>query len=286
MKPAVPDVASIESGLATLGPQGVSLLHALQDLVSRLAAKCGAVALRFPPLMSVQDLDALDYFRNFPHLGLAAAPILDSEHQGFSQTSEHRSELPSTVLSNARYMLPSAACYAVYAHLKGQVVEPPFLVTTFATCFRNETAYTGLERLWAFTMQEIVCFGTVEQARRHVDAGLEAILAMASSLGITLRVETATDPFFDRRSSVALLQEKAPTKRELLYGTVAVASVNFHRNFFGDRFNIRDAAKGKPVFTSCVAFGLERWMHMLLDHFGGNAVAATNAINRIDPAVS
>jgi seryl-tRNA synthetase len=235
--------------------------------------------------MNVQDLDAADYFRNFPHLGLAAAPITDSEHLRLSQVSEQRSELPSTALSNARYMLPSAACYAVYAQLKGQIIETPLRVTTSATCFRNETAYEGLERLWAFTMQEIVCFGTVDHARQHVETGLEAIRAMASAIGITLDVEIATDPFFDRRSPVALLQEKAPTKRELLFGTLAVASVNFHRNFFGDRFNIRDS-QAKPVFTSCVAFGLERWMHMLLQHFDGDAVTAVETVNQIDPAVS
>jgi len=280
MSAPLPEIASTQRGLSTLGPQGLMLLSALQGMVARLAEECGAVAARFPPLMSVEDLDALDYFRNFPHLGLAAARIADAEHDTLAGACEHRHEVPASALDGARYMLPSAACYGIYARLRDSVIDAPLVVTTTATCFRNETAYEGLERLWAFTMQEIVCLGTLEQTRQHIDAGLQSIRARAAALGIELGVETATDPFFDKRSPVALLQEKAPTKRELLYGTLAVSSVNFHRNFFGDRFSIRDAA-GKPVFTSCVAFGLERWMHMLLKHFDGDAIAAADAVNAL-----
>lgn len=276
----LPAVASTRGGLATLGPDGLQLMSALQRMVMRLAQACGAQQARFPPLLRVEDLDALDYFRNFPHLGLAAAPLADSQLPALAASREARHALCAHELGEARHLLPSAACYGVYAHLRGATLTQPLYVTTTATCFRNETAYEDLQRLWAFTMQEIVCLGPLNEAQAHLERSLAAIVAAVASLGIELRVELATDPFFDRQSPVARFQERAPTKRELLYEGLAVSSVNFHRNFFGERFSIRDTA-GAPVFTSCVAFGLERWMHMLLQRYGGDAAAATAAVDTL-----
>jgi hypothetical protein len=42
------------------------------------------------------------------------------------------------------------------------------------------------------------------------------------------------------------------------FGEIAIASLNLHRNFFGERLSI--AFDGQPAFTSCVGFGLERWL--------------------------
>ena len=39
---------------------------------------------------------------------------------------------------------------------------------------------------------------------------------------------------------------------------LAVASINRHGAFFGDRFQIRDA-RGTPAHSACIAFGLDRW---------------------------
>ena len=48
---------------------------------------------------------------------------------------------------------------------------------------------------------------------------------------------------------------------------MAIASLNFHRTFFGERFDIRHPA-GDPVCTGCVAFGLERWLYACIREFG------------------
>jgi hypothetical protein len=69
------------------------------------------------------------------------------------------------------------------------------------------------------------------------------------------------------------MQKLFPTKEEFLYdGKLAIASVNFHRNFFGERCDIR-LPDGSAAFTGCVAFGLERWLSALGDLFtDGTAV--------------
>ena len=74
------------------------------------------------------------------------------------------------------------------------------------------------------------------------------------------------------------MQKLFPQKEEMVYGrSLAIASLNFHRNFFGERCGIR-TADGEPAFTGCVAFGIERWLHALLERFAGDAGAATRAV--------
>ncbi len=47
---------------------------------------------------------------------------------------------------------------------------------------------------------------------------------------------------------------------------LAVGSVNLHRNYFGEAFEI--SRNGISACSACVAFGLERWIAAILDHFG------------------
>jgi seryl-tRNA synthetase len=60
-------------------------------------------------------------------------------------------------------------------------------------------------------------------------------------------------------------------------GSLAIASVNFHRNFFGERCRIRTADE-KFAFTGCVAFGIERWIQALLEVFRDDTEAIASAI--------
>ena len=58
-------------------------------------------------------------------------------------------------------------------------------------------------------------------------------------------------------------------KHELVFGgDLALASTNFHRDFFGETFDI--ARDGAPAFSGCAAFGLERWLHALLAIHGAD----------------
>jgi hypothetical protein len=51
-------------------------------------------------------------------------------------------------------------------------------------------------------------------------------------------------------------------------GRLAIGSVNFHRNYFGEAFEI--SRDGREAFSGCVAFGLERWIYAFLERFGMN----------------
>jgi hypothetical protein len=78
----------------------------------------------------------------------------------------------------------------------------------------------------------------------------------------------ATDPFFNPSGNPKFLMQKLdPVKTEMTFaGRLAIGSTNFHRNFFGQTFDIR--RNGKEAFSGCVAFGMERWIYAILRRFG------------------
>src|SRR5438128_11685379 len=95
----------------------------------------------------------------------------------------------------------------------------------------------------------------------------ERIQAFSGALGLAVEIEVATDPFYRRDDPRVAMQRLFPVKEEFVYGgNVAFASLNYHRNFFGERCAI-STADGSPAFTSCVAFGIERWLYAMLDRF-------------------
>ncbi|MES4890687.1 hypothetical protein [Streptomyces sp. NPDC096012] len=271
-----------DNGLGVLGADELRLLRAFDSLALSWAHQWGAQERRYPFLLSPRDLEAIDYYENFPHLGLAAVAA-DPERLAQLRAGARSplEQLPAGVLGDASLALPSAACYSVYFHLRDQTLaaaENRF--TTVATCFRNETHYEGLRRLLGFSMREIVFVGSADGAREHLEQAKEQVLGLAGRLGLAVSTEVATDPFFDRNGSRATMQRLFPVKEEFVVDGLAIGSVNYHRNFFGERCSI-SLPDGSPASTSCLAFGLERWVHALTARFGDARSAAEAVLDAV-----
>jgi seryl-tRNA synthetase len=270
----------VRQGLATLGPDAIRIRELLEQRFLGWAAECDAVKMLFPPLMAVEDLDGLDYFRNFPHLALVVSRIREENLQDDYIAAGSVKSISNSHLATSEYVLPSAACYNIYIHLRDSTLEKPTYITTVASCFRNEVEYKGLQRLWGFSMREIVCIGPIEAVQSHLETFKERILRFANQIELPLETQVATDPFYQTQSARTLMQQLFPVKEEFVYGgSVAIASVNFHRNFFGERCAIKTSNE-QAAFSGCVAFGIERWIHALLEHFRGDVDLITKVISR------
>ncbi len=272
---------SSTQGMATITPAGVAVFNSLEDLFLNWASHCDAQEVRYPSLVRVRDLDALDYFRNFPQLVMCACTLHDEAQDHYGQRRQGGSgaeAVPATHLRDPEYCLPPAACYNVYLSLRGRELPSSEYFTTVASCFRSESHFRGLERLRGFSMREIVCVGTAEAVKAHLSAYRMLIGTFMNHLGLPVAFEPATDPFFDKNSTAARAGRIFPTKEELVYdGKLAIASINYHRRFFGKRCAI--TVEGQEASTGCVAFGIERWMHALAEKFGNNAQRITASLN-------
>jgi hypothetical protein len=254
------------AGLQALGSDEARLLQMLDRIFEGWGNSGGAVSMMMPVLLPVADLARLDFYENFPHQAMLAAP-LDLKKWDRRPTNGMDSFEPS-VLEPAVLGLPSAACFAVYLGLQGQRLDEDVRVTVLGNCFRREENYESLRRLLSFRMREVVALGSKEHVDAHLAEFEERIAGFLGALGLTFEKQAATDPFYDRGGQRALLQKLSPVKHEFVVDGLAIASLNIHRNFFGERCDIRSTETGASVFTGCAAFGLERWLSVLHHRFG------------------
>ncbi len=250
-----------------LGPKMTALVRALDDLILAEFAEFAASVHQFPSLISGEVLDRCRYLRNFPaslslvtHLredltvlqGFAAAVRWDADHL----------EFPKEALSSFDVLLAPSVCFHWYAWLQGERLVRERVITAIGKCFRYEsTSLSGLERLWDFTMREVVFVGDPADIARRRDAALRAGESLLEALDLSYEIVTATDPFFiDSYAVQAAFQRGFELKYEFLCPLayrgkqLAIGSVNYHQDFFGRSFDITLA--GVPCHTGCIGFGL------------------------------
>jgi seryl-tRNA synthetase len=274
-------VVQVRTGLATVGPEALELRAALEERFLDWAAQCGAAPRQYPALMRVEDLSRIEFFKNFPHLAIIGSSLTHEAAGRFGNDEParpQRTEIDRGDLADAGYVLPSAACYNIYFSLAGTRLPGTERTTTVATCFRRENHYEGLRRLLGFSMREIVCIGTRDDVLDHLGSFKKIVSGFLERLDLPVKIEAATDPFFEAGGSRALMTQLFPTKEEFVFdGSLAIGSMNFHRNFFGERCEIR-TADDEYAFTGCVAFGIERWIAALTSRHGSSYQKLTDLV--------
>lgn len=255
--------------LATLSDREVRIREALERLFLAWAEEAGARRALYPPLLSIAQLERLDVLRNFPQLVSLCTHLHPDQHEAAAAGEPLGERIPAASLAAADYALPTAACYSVYLDLAGRTIDPPVRVTTAQNCFRREQRYEGLKRLLGFHMREIVCVGERDHVLEHLAHFKTKLQTLLERLELPHEIKPSQDPFFDQSAARALMAQLFPVKEEILHqGQLAIASLNYHRNFFGERCHIQ-LPDNTPAFTGCVAFGIERWITTLTTHFAG-----------------
>jgi seryl-tRNA synthetase len=251
-----------------------SIAEGVAVAVGRLGRDSDATVLRFPPLLPRHAFARTGYLRSFPDL-------IGSVHSFTGGDREHASLLAqqaaqqdwAAALSPTEVMLCSAACHPLYPTLAGPVPPGGGRWDVYGWVFRAEPSLDPA-RQQAFRQYEIVYVGEPDRATSHRDGWVETGGSMLRGLGLEVRSEVASDPFFGRAGRLlAGSQRDEQLKIELLAPTgpgplTAIASANCHRGHFGEAFGIRTSTGG-TAHSACVGFGVERvalallWRHGL-----------------------
>ncbi|MGH3781371.1 MAG: hypothetical protein ACRDRO_12285 [Pseudonocardiaceae bacterium] len=265
-----------DGGLAILDPARTALLNVLDRVFAGWGREAGGEEVSPPPVFPVADLEKFDVYVNFPHLSLVVAALLTE-----GEVAPRGGRFDTDRLQPARLGLPTATCFGAYLFYEGRRVAPDTVATLVNWCFRGENRFDGLRRLLSFRMREIVAIGSYEHTQDILRAHVTRIEQLCFFLSLDVATEAASDPFFQREGARARLQTLQAVKHEFVVDGLAISSVNTHRNFFGERCNITldDGGVGGFAYTSCVAFGLERWVSVLLNRYG-SAEAAIVAVER------
>ena len=165
--------------------------------------------------------------------------------------------------ANTEWCLSPAVCYHTYAQMARSVIREGVAVTARGKCFRRESGTSPGVRQVEFEMREIVLLGPPSWVDESAERAKEQVELLARDMGLSGDWQVAEDPFFlPSAAGKALMQRLMQVKREyqLDEGHLAVASVNRHGAFFGQRFAITTPT-GNPIHTACIAVGLDRWWH-------------------------
>lgn len=269
------------NGIYTLGPLVTRLIDAFESQFLSLAESFQAQPYRFPTLIPAHYLERVNYFRAFPHSLTFATHLredLDVIDQ-FSQSAacdEHGLTTPKDSFAQVKTLLSPAVCYHLYFSLADKPLPHGKLVaTSVGNCFRYEAInLTTLERLWNFTMREVIFVGSKDFVLENREAARQRMADFFASIGLAYQVESANDPFFigEFRKQAAFqsaFQLKFEIRARLPFrnSTLAIGSYNYHQDFFGRHLNIT-LPDGSPAHTGCVAFGLERVAYAFLAQFG------------------
>ena len=275
------EVSEEETGVFTFGPLFSRLVDYFESRFLELAASFGAQPYRFPTLMSARMLDRVDYFRAFPH-SLTFATHLRADLDVINKFAEQASyedgglNASSDSFSRVKAVLSPAVCYHLYFSLADRPLPAEnMIVTGVGNCFRYEsTNLASLERLWNFTMREVIFIGSKDFVLEHRELAREFMRPIFEELGFAYHVESANDPFFigEFRKQAAFqnaFQLKYEVRARLPFkdDTLAIGSYNYHQDFFGRNLNIT-LPDGSPIHTGCAAFGLERTVFAFLSQYG------------------
>ncbi|MGE5159468.1 MAG: amino acid--[acyl-carrier-protein] ligase [Gemmatimonas sp.] len=256
-----------------MGSDGVYARTALyEDVVERLASLISrhrepdTEVMRFPPVMSRAQLEKSGYLKSFPNLLGCVCGLHGSEREINAAVSRFDAGGDwTTSLSPADLVLSPAACYPVYpiAAQRGRLPGGGLRFDVAADCFRREPS-RHLDRLQSFRMREYVCIGSPDDVAAFRERWMVRAQGIARDLGLTFRVDHASDPFFGRVGQMkAVSQKQQSLKFELLVPLrseeqpTACMSFNYHRDHFGTTWGITDIG-GEPAHTGCVAFGMDR----------------------------
>lgn len=279
-------------GFGTLARDGefLQILHRFDSLFKNIGIKhFGAVEQEYNALIPTDWLRRAGYLSSFPHSLTFAIHLREDYDMIEKFAARHRKgeELNFASLdeiANSEYCLSPAVCYHTYGVLSTlpphQISGDLGVFTAQNRCFRYESKnIADVERLWEFSMREIVLVGKKDQVLEARSKGIELVWQLVELLDLTAWLETAVDPFFTTDfQSKRFFQLANQLKYELRLPlreneSLAVASFNYHENFFGDKFTI-STTDGTQVHTGCIAFGLERFVHAVLIQLGVDSTLA------------
>lgn len=212
----------------------------LDRILEKLACFEGATEKVLSPMLPAEFVLAENYLKSFPQHGFTAS---------------------NSIHINDNYLLSPTCCYPVFHSLRDAALEAITLITHKNLCFRSEDYYAKGERQISFLMREYIFFSDdLELVNRWIEEVKEQVLAAISELGLSVRTECATDPFFNANDYKQKFQENQNLKSEFLIDDLAVGSVNLHLKAFSRSCNINNK-EGNSVYSACFGLGYDRIYH-------------------------
>jgi seryl-tRNA synthetase len=251
------------AGVALFPAEFELIIADVRAQIEALAHDEPFVTMGAPPVIARSTVEQAGYVREFPHMLGTVHTFQDPAATWLQLRPEakpggdwhHRQRVTDVVLT-------PAACYHIYPHVAGTQLDASLRFGIESYCYRHEGS-SEVGRLRSFRMRELVYIGAPDDCVAWRDHWRERVASWLAGLGLDVRSEVASDPFFGPGARLMRdSQVRDALKLELTVPVAegqrqAVASANCHKDHFGATFDITTAA-GQVAHSACTAFGLER----------------------------
>ncbi|WP_370806180.1 hypothetical protein [Eubacterium ventriosum] len=270
-------ITEMGTGIVALGDILINLLKYFDNQIIKIAKKnYNPMFVQYPTLIKYDVLDRINYM-NTLHTSLMFVSSVDecSEKDEFQQL-DYDSYFTKT--KGLKMCLPPSICYHTYFQFCNTEITDNMVVSAKGKTFRHEgKAARKLERLWDFSMREVIFLGDEKFVKDNaVGVFVDEIILLLERLGLNGKIVSADDMFFCENEAIGdKIAKKIENKKYEVRlnideeNTIAVGSFNLHYDFFGEHFNIRK--DGKNIHTSCTGYGLERFVYAFLCQHGIDA---------------
>ena len=243
----------------SLYPDATKLLQKLDNSFLSFINTETVYHVKIPSLISEDVLRKCGYFSTFPQHLTFLTPFLSSENG----------------LRYSRKFLTPAACIHIYPMLKRER-EINACYTTKERVYRYENGeFEHPERLWEFTVREMVFVGSTKYVLSKLTLIKNKALSFAKTIDTNAELRSACDLFYPSKENNVQrrLQLANHAKDELLLSLdgrkIAVASFNYHGSHFSKAFDFDEQGN---IVTGCIGFGLERRILCCYSNSNYNAI--------------
>lgn len=276
------DVKWIKPGMAILQGNVLSIKKQLEKIFERIALNdYSAIEIENPGLWSLDIFRKTGYLGDFPHEALFILGANKSS-KSLSIISEHFDKGNATeAIKNSQLLASNAkliggcqpsVCTSCYFALGDQMHPRDQLYTTYNRVFRNEGG-NSLARLLSYSVRDIMAVGSQDFVLKQRNSFITKCNEFIKSLGLKFKIEASNDPFFSKRLNKITFQNSGALKYEILAfipfsnSWLAVGSINYHLQTFGEAFDIK-LKEGGIASSCCVGIGFERLAFALFSQFG------------------
>ena len=183
-------------GVYILGNKFTKLNNFFDKELLSISKKYKAVEYSFPSLMSIDKLNKIGYFNDFPQSCCFAGHLREEYDIIDNFKIQDKKKLNSKIF--IKTALSPTVCQHLYFLLEDKKLKHNFVATAKSNCFRYETKnMNSLERTWNFNMREIIIIGEQQYVLEKLAEIQKNVINLLNIFELSFVVESANDPFFE-----------------------------------------------------------------------------------------
>lgn len=264
-------IYTISDGLLNGGVKDIEIMNLLDQCFLQWAKRLQTKEMVFPPIISIEELVAINYFQDHPTQAIFLSALLPSTNVEELRDLE-------TGAQPLGYVMNPAACYHAYLSQRNQQIDQVVRISTQTQCFRNQPPYSE-RRLRSFKQRKFAFIGKSQEIREILKQAEVLVYELSTALGLDIEAQPSQAPNYIEDPKLGKIKALFLADKEFIYQDLpALCHTNFHRNYFCKRLNIK-TSDGRYAFAGCLGVIHEYWLLSLRERYQSDTKKIIQKLN-------